>query len=476
MWQTILLFVTTAHAQERSFDLATAIAEGPPMTADRAAEMAVRANPTIERARALRRASEASVSRARAQMLPRIDLTARYTHLDGFPDGQISTATDPETLAEARALANMVSDPAARALFLGNIEGQASGGATISIPRDQFYFGASLSWAVSDLFFALMPALDSAEASARAEEARVAATEAQVRRNAREAYYSLARARGSLAVALEARRQAQAQLEQIESGVRAGFLTEADRLGAVARVAATDQAVASANAGVEIADAALRTMMAADDGPVYGIGEPVLAEDSAELAPVAELTARALAARPEVTAIEQAIEAQHAAGRATAASAYPHVIVGAGASYSSPNQYVIPPSGDFEPTWQVGATLAWSPNDTWTAVHRGQELDAQEAATREQLGELERGVRLEVRQAHALIRSAREAMVAAVAAREAAEAAYESRSSQLDAGHATTADLFAAEGQLNQARLSELDAAIQLRLARTRLDYATGVE
>jgi outer membrane protein TolC len=472
MWYAIVLFVSSAQAQD--FDLASAISEGPPMTADRAAELAVRANPTIERARALRRASEASVSRARAQMLPRIDLTARYTHIDGFPDGQISTAPDPETLAAARTLANMVSDPASRALWLGQIENQASGGATISIPRDQFHFGATLSWPVSDLFFAMLPALESAEAAERAEEARVQTTEAQIRRNAREAYYSLARARGSLAVAVETRRQAQAQLEQIEAATRAGFLTEADRLAGVARVAAADQAVASANAGVEIADAALRTIIAADEGPIYGIADPVLAVDAGELAPIDRLTAQALERRPEVRAIEEAVEAQGAAARATAATGYPHLILGAGANLSNPNQYVIPPSDSFEPSWQVGATITWSPNDTWTAVHRGQELDAQQAATREQLGELERGVRLEVRQAHAQIRAAREGMTAARAAREAAEAAYESRSAQLAAGHATTADLFAAETQLAQARLSELDAAIQLRLARTRLDYATG--
>ena len=66
------------------------------------------------------------------------------------------------------------------------------------------------------------------------------------------------------------------------------------------------------------------------------------------------------------------------------------------------------------------------------------------------------------------------ASAAARTAREAAEAAYESRLAQLRAGHATTAELFAAEGQLNAARFAELDAAVQLQLARTQLDYAIG--
>jgi hypothetical protein len=63
----------TALAQEApAFDLNTALQSGPPMTADRAAELALQANPSADRVRALARASEASVARARAQMWPRL--------------------------------------------------------------------------------------------------------------------------------------------------------------------------------------------------------------------------------------------------------------------------------------------------------------------------------------------------------------------------------------------------------------------
>jgi outer membrane protein TolC len=458
------------------FDLSAAIAEGPPMTADRAAARAVEASPTMEQARALSRASEASVARARAAMLPRLELTARYTRVGGFPDGQIDIGTDPEALEAARMLADRVEDPAARVLWQGSIDQQANGTATISVPRDQIAFGARLTWPVSDLFFAMMPALDSAEAGARAREHQVEASRAQVRLRAREAFYQLARARGGLAVATEARRQAEAQRAQIEAAVRAGLLTEADRLAAEARVASTGQAVATARAGVEVADAALRSLIGDDDGPVYGVAEPVTGETEAELESVAAATERALVRRAELSALRESLSAQRAAGRASDASGLPHVALYAGADYASPNRYVIPPSSDLQPSWEVGAVLTWSPNDTLNAVHQGEELGAQAAATEARIEQLERGVRLEVRQAHAQVRAARESLAAAVAAREAAEAAYESRLAQLRAGQATTADLFAAEGQLNRARLAELDAAVGLRLARAQLDHATGTD
>src|SRR5690606_13678529 len=113
-----------AYAQD-AFDLQAALAEGPPMTADRAASTALASSPSIERARALSRMSEAAVSRARAAMLPRLELSARYAHVDGFPDGEIAIGGDPDALAAARMLADRVSDPAARTLWLGTLEQQS---------------------------------------------------------------------------------------------------------------------------------------------------------------------------------------------------------------------------------------------------------------------------------------------------------------------------------------------------------------
>ncbi len=484
-----LLFASAAAAQEPNpatqavpeppppepFDLAAALAEGPPMTADRAATMAVRSAPTLEQARALSRMSEASVARARAAMLPRLDLSASYMHVDGFPNGQISTGPSASELAAAQTLAGRVTDPAARALWQGSLSQQANGGFTFVIPRDRFNFGAQLSWPVSDLFFAMMPALDAAEANGRMHQRQVEATEAQVARSAREAFYQLARARGGLAVARQARIQAEAQQARIEAGVRAGFLTESDRLAAEARVASADQMIATAEAGVIVADAALRVLIGQSDGQPYGIAEPLIdAEPGDAPAAVSTLTAQALDQRPEILALREALTAQRAAAQASDASGYPHVALVAGANVANPNPYVIPPTAHFYPYWQLGAQLSWSPNDTLNAVHRGQELAAQYEATQAQLGQLQRAVTLEVRQSHASIRAAQRSLESARVALRAAEAAYESRESEMRGGNATVADLFVSANELDRARLAVLDAAIQLRLGRAQLAYAVG--
>lgn len=470
-------------APTASFDLARALRNGPPLSAARAAELALADSPTLDRVQALSQASAASVQHARALMLPHLALSGSYMRIGGFPNGSIDVGADAQRLSAARQLVATLSDPAARMLWAASLDAQQGGQATIEIPRNQFDVSAQLTWPVSDLFLSMLPALDAAKASARADQAKVAATEAQVRREAQEAFYQLARARGALAVAEEAERQARVQAQQIVASTRAGFLTNTDLLDGEARVAGAGQAVAAARAGVEIADAALRTIIGADEGPVFGIDEPIL-ENAQALSHGARpdklpgeidaLVQTAVHQRPEVSALEAAADAHRATEDANDGAGYPHLALVAGAGYASPNRYVIPPTSTFYPSFQLGAVVTWSPNDALTHGYDSDSLAARGAALQAQLDELKRGVQLEVRRAVAELRAAHEAIAAARAARTSAEAAYASRLSQLRAGHATITDLFSAEGQLNRARLAELDAAVQLRLAETHLAYATG--
>jgi len=339
---------------------------------------------------------------------------------------------------------------------------------SIEIPRDRVSFSARLTWPVSDMFFAMMPAVEAAEAGAEAQELQAEAAAAGVRRSAREAYLTLVRARGALAVADEGLALSRAQLEQVQAAVRAGFMTDADRLGAEARVAELERARASAEAGVEIADAALRMLMNAEPGATFGVALDAVPDD-ASADPDAAVEARA-----EIRALRRGLDAQRAAARAEDARGYPHLALYAGADIANPNRYQIPPQQEFTPSWEMGVMLTWAPNDTLSAVHRGDELGGQQAATEAQITQLERMVRLEVTQGQAQLRAARRAIDAAHAAESAAQAAYESRLAQVRAGAATTAELFAAEGQLHRARLAALDAEVSLRLAATQLAYAAG--
>lgn len=451
-----LLALLLAHAPrlaaqaltpEQPFDLTAAIASGPPLTAARAAERAVESAPSLERTAALTRAADAALSRARDQLLPRLELSARYTHIDGFPNGRIEGPSLPGLPVQS-----------------GEIE----------IPRDQVALGARISWPVSDLFFAIAPAIDAARAGRRASEAQHEARLAQVRLQAQESFYALARARGVLAVAERAVEQARVQKSRIDASVAAGLRTAADASSAAARLAAAEQGVASAEAAVDVADASLRTLLQDGEGALYGIAEPLVGEDAPNPPAIPVLLEEARARRPELRALRDGISVQRHTTDATHASGYPHLAIYAGADYARPNRYVIPPKAEFQPSWEVGAALTYAPNDTLVARHRVRENQAQLDALAADLRELDRQLVLEVRRARAaLVRSAR-VLEAARASESAASDAYARRLAELAAGEVTTADLFSAETELQRARLDVLDGAIEQRLASARLAYAIG--
>ena len=206
------------------------------------------------------------------------------------------------------------------------------------------------------------------------------------------------------------------------------------------------------------------------DGAPFGV-----ALEGSDPAPEPDAAA-AIAARPELRALRRSLDVQRSMAQAEQARAYPHLGIYAGADYANPNRYQIPPQSVFTPSWEVGVSLTWAPNDVLTSVHRGEELGAQRAATEAQLEQLERLVRLEVRQTSAQLEARRAGLEAARAAQAAAQAAYDARLSQVRAGGATVAELFASEAQLNGARMGVLDAEVGLRVSAAELRYAMGVE
>ena len=471
-----MLFASQALAQATeaeadAFDLVATLGEGAPMTAERAAQRAQQVAPSIERAEALTRVSQAGVARARALLWPRLELSARVAHVDGFPDGVIG-GMDPDALAAAEDLAEMITDPASRQLWTSYLAQQGRGG-VFKIPRNQVGFSARLNWPVSDMFLAVFPSIDATEANLRASQADREARNARVRLSARENFFQLAHARGNLAVAQRAVLQTQAQQQAIDAGVRAGIRPPSEGASAASRVALAERALSSAETAVDVADASLRSLLQDDEGPVYAISEPLLTP-SAEPEPLKQLLDKARAQRPEVRGLRAAVEARQLQSRGDQAAAYPHFGVYAGADYAMPNRYQLPPRSEFQPSWEIGAMLTYVPNDTLNADRKVTENSAQIAVLEAELRELLRALDLEVRRSRVTLAHSQRSIDAAKTAVVAAEAAYARRMAELRAGQVVLADVVAAEQELNAARLSMLDAGIDQQLARVRMAYALG--
>lgn len=437
-----------ASAQEAApaparFDLDAALAEGTEaLTPGRAAELAVARSPRVDVARSTAAAAEASLHAATMALVPRLDLGARYAHVDGFPDGQFA--------------------------------GPAGTSIAIHIPRDQGAFTARLTVPVSDMIFAALPAMEGAEGRLRSERLRIEAARSDVALTAIETFFRYVEARGVAAVAASGRDQAASLRDQIVRFADAGILGPADRAAAEARVAQAEEALARAQSAVEVSGAALSILLGTPPDTRWEVAGAIPRESPAAPGALDALEQAALDRRPELRAAREAIAATSRARDGTLATGFPHVGLYGYAEESNPNPRMVPPSQTWNPAWELGAVLTWSPSDTATAVFRADELSAQIEAAEDQMHLAEDGVRLEIRQAVAELRASQRSMEAARASAEAAEEAYRAQTAALSAGESTFNDLLLADGRATEARLADLRARLAAHLARARLAHATG--
>jgi outer membrane protein TolC len=413
------------------------------LAADEVVRRALAAAPTVEEARAQSTAAAAAIREIEAALWPRLDLTASYRRVDGFPDGTIG------------------------------IPGGAQ--ATIEIPRDQSRFEARVVLPLTDEVFRVLPLVRSAEAQRERERLEVQAAQADVRARAEEAYWRWVEARAALAVAESAVAQAGAQRAQVEALARGGFATEADVLAAGSQEAQIGELVARARGAYDVASRSLLVLARLDRDPRrYAVGENLDRTPELPDASPDALVDRALAARAELQAVAAAIEAQGRRAEAARARAYPKLDVFAGIQVANPNPNVIPPTQEWNDSWEVGVRLGWSPNDLVAGTSGEDRESATQAALIARREALEDAVRLEVEDALADWRAARGALEAARARERAAREAYAARQAQLAAGEAVVTELLAADLERTEARLARLRATTGIQVAASDLRRALG--
>jgi outer membrane protein len=187
-----------------------------------------------------------------------------------------------------------------------------------------------------------------------------------------------------------------------------------------------------------------------------------------------QLYATALKNRAELQALRTLTEAQDEYLTADSNSEWPKLGIGASADLARPNQAVNPYSEDFDPSWQVFAALTWSPSDYATGSARHGQNEADRATTLADMQIMEDALRREVAQGFEDYLAAGKSFESAETGIKAAAEAYRVRREQFRAGAAVAIDVIDAEAELRQARLQLINAAIDMRIARARLDRAVG--
>jgi outer membrane protein TolC len=439
-----------------SFDLERAlVAADRGLTSDDAGKRARERAPQIASAQAAAESARAEADTQAANYYPQLSVAGQYKRIKyvntgfDFPTGPNAPMAQP---------AGEDDEPVI----------------DFSQPRHNYSLAATARWPVSELFLRVYPMHKASRTIADARAIEVEARAASAELTAREAFYAHARALAAHAVADQALKQAEAQAQQAKLFVDAGTAAPVDFMTARARVESMRAALARTSGSVAVTRNTLATLMGVATGEVSAIRERVTALPEPPAADVDTLLKRGLEQRPELRAIRKLIGANDLLKTAERNAVLPVLSVEGTNLYANPNPRYVPPRNAWHNTWEVGATLSWSPNNALVGHRRAQKASAEVERARADLLALEDGVRIEVVQAFEDYKAADAAARASEEQQKAAEETYRVRLATYRVGAGVQIDLLTADLALTQARLDHVNAVLDARISLARLARATG--
>jgi outer membrane protein TolC len=229
----------------------------------------------------------------------------------------------------------------------------------------------------------------------------------------------------------------------------------------------------AANAA-QVAEADLRRLVGVPATTRIEPEEPLASAAGPAAGDLEALVEDALARRPERAALRQRVEAGDQRVRADRAARRPQVSLAGGVDYANPNRRILPPSAEWDDSWDLTVSVSWSVFDGGRSGAAARRSAARADALRRRAEDLDRRIRLQVTQRHLDLGTARAA--AEVAARNLEAARENSRvaSDRHKAGVIPSAERLDAEVLLLRAGLDHTEALARLRTAQAALDRAVG--
>ena len=428
------------------------------LSAESSADRAVRASYEAAAARSAGRSAQARVDDASYAFLPRLGLSARYVRLSDFTPSPLF----PFAIAATGAPTGTVSPPTV-----------STGPVSIAPILDSYALDATLTLPVSDYVLRLARGLQAAKHGRDAAEWDSVVAAARARLAGKISFYEWIRANASVDAAQRSLAEARAHLADVKNQFGQGNTSRADVLRVDSAAASAEAALAEAGAQRATAEARLRTLLHLPEA------EPLSTRDgvSAPLGLIAQNEAEWLSEAYRTRAELRGLDAAEASARAQAgvarAAYVPTAGVFANATYANPNPRYFPSEAAWQATWAVGVSITWTPTDIAGAQAGATEADARGDALAAQRNALRDALAVEVLQ-HLESARAAEAKVATDRQLESASEAYRVTRSLYANARATTSNVLDAEADLARARLAWVNARVDVRVARARLEHAAG--
>ncbi len=412
------------------------------LTADGAARRVLEVAPELDTSRAEATQTRDAVGLGAAAFAPRLDLGATYTRLSELDQspmqfGQATIAPFPQYLNRYGARV------------------------TLTLP-------------VSDIFLVTAPRYAAAEQIASFSALQDEARRQRFAFEARRAFYGYLRARAGELVARDYVALLKAYVRDLQGLVRAGQNTEADVLQAAAQLAVAEAHLAEAAGAVRVTSVALAALLELEESGELPIGAGVFATAPSFAGDEHTIRQAALAARPEVRALQALIAAQSERVRALQGTRLPRLGAFGNLDAASPNQRIFPQQDELRTSWEAGLSLSWSPNDFVVGRIPVDQAEVEVVRAQNELRNLENQLRIEAARAASGWQVATQTRESARQGVAAARAAWTARWQLLQAGETTANDVLDAATALRQAELAEVDAEIATHLAHAHIQYVVG--
>jgi outer membrane protein len=411
---------------------AAAVAQDPApggrLTADEAVALALKNSPTLEVARREMNVDLLEADRARPAFRPEVSATASQT----FRTPRVDLPGRPDEVV----LPNSIS----------RFE--------INVRQPLYQFGAGKAPAKR------------AGAMAAAARSEFRSAELDTALEAREAYLNVVRAEAMTETARQGLELARSNIKLTELLIERGFQAEVDLLGARRGEAEAESGVVQAESGVALAKANLNRVLgrSLETEVAVDAGGPLPEEPGT----LAELTERAVAARPEIQMLRHNMAAAEAGIRLAKASRLPRVSLEA--AYALQTETALVPRSGLAGGVSITAPIFNGPIDRYTVRQAEERLEQLRGALKAR----EQGIALEIERQRLAMREARARIVLAEREIAAAEKAYEIKVLSLERGRSIQDEVAKARLDLTKARSNRAAAENDLRLARVRLDRALG--
>jgi outer membrane protein TolC len=416
------------------------------LTADQVGQRAMDTSFAAKQSIETMRAAQARMGAAWAAFLPRLAGIAKYTRLSEIHPADIN---------------------------IGG--GQIIPGSFLLPPIwDQTIFQATLTIPLSDYLLKINQAYTAATRSTDAARYDIGAARATALTNGKVAYYSWLQARAQVIVAVQALNDQRVHLKDSKNQFTVGNASKADVLRAETAVASAELAVVQAVNTSDLAETQMRNAVHAPAGQKFSPGEGLDNQPPTLQGTLPGLVEEALSSRLEIKSIKANAESARQTSVANKASRYPVVSAFGDATEGNPNPRYIPASQTWNSTWDVGIQATWAPNDILIANSgqgdyeaRANALEAQAQVTRE-------NVVVEVTQDFQAFKQAEFAIDSTRRELASATEAYRVARELFNNGRGTFTTLTDSEGELTRARIDAVNAAVNVRLARVRLEHAVG--